>query len=100
MLSRCAVYPLIVNFRSPTFYTDCKTLPAQWLATCNHLVLWMLETRLSLLFPPPIASGRFAVGLSSLSLFAQFICLHGQRPLDAFILRSLVQFLLCSVHLS
>src|SRR6218665_1539176 len=39
--------------------------------------------------------------LSSVSVsVAQFICLQGQRPLDAFILRSLVQFLLCSVHLS
>src|SRR6218665_1673767 len=72
------------------------------LVPCNRfqLVLWMLERRLSLLLPPPIASGRFAVVLSSLSLFAQFICLQGQSPLDAFILRSLVQFLLCSVHLS
>src|SRR6218665_2066112 len=76
----------------------------------------MLESRFSLLLPPPIASGRFAVVLSSLSLLAlsirpalppsvsasvaQFICLQGQSPLDAFILRSLVQFLLCSVHLS
>src|SRR6218665_2247792 len=76
----------------------------------------MLERRFSLLLPPPIASGRFAVVLPSLSLLAlsirpallssvsasvaQFICLQGLSPLDAFILRSLVQFLLCSVHLS
>src|SRR6218665_1606540 len=81
-----------------------------------NLVLLMLERRVSLLLPTPLASGRFAVVLSSLSLLvlsirpallssvsasvAQFICLQGQRPLDAFILRSLVQFLLCSVHLS
>src|SRR6218665_1377703 len=76
----------------------------------------MLERRFSLLLPPPIASGRFAVVLPSLSLLAlsirpallssvsasvaQFICLQGQSPSDAFILRSFVQFLLCSVHLS
>src|SRR6218665_115924 len=84
-----------------------------------HLVLLMLERRLSLFLPllsSPAASGHFAVVLSSLSLFAlsirlallssvsasvaQCICLQGQSPLDAFILRSLVQFLLCSVHLS
>src|SRR6218665_1373061 len=82
-----------------------------------HLVLLMLERRLSLFLPllsSPAASGHFAVVLSSLSLFAlsirlallssvsasvvRFIC-H-QSPLDAFILRSLVQFLLCSFHLS
>src|SRR6218665_3281654 len=76
----------------------------------------MCERQLSLLLSPPIAYGHFAVVLSSLSLFAQsirlallssvsasvaqFICLQGQSPLAAFILRSLVQFLLCSVHLS
>src|SRR6218665_2978336 len=31
---------------------------------------------------------------------AQFICLQGQSPLDAFILCSLVPFLLCSAHIS
>src|SRR6218665_1883528 len=69
----------------------------------------MLKRRLSLFLPllsSRAASGHFAVVLSSLSLrsvhpsCSPFICLQGQSPLDAFILRSLVQFLLCSVHLS
>src|SRR6218665_845644 len=76
----------------------------------------MLVRRGLLLLPTPLASGRFAVVLSSLSLLAlsirpallspvsasvaQFICLQGQSQLVAVILRSLVRFLLCSVQLS
>src|SRR6218665_247313 len=80
---------------------------------------WMLERWLSLLLPPPSSHRLRAfccrpfVSLSLLALsirpalfssvsasVAQFICLQGPSPLAAFILRSLVQFLLCSVHLS
>src|SRR6218665_2714078 len=89
----------------------------QWRCSCT----WCCRcSRGGSLFLPllssPAASGHFAVVLSSLSLFAlsirltllssvsasvvQFICLQGQSPLDTFILRSLVQFLLCSVHVS
>ena len=55
--------------------------------------------------PPGILLSSFRPSLSSLcpsvsASVAQFICLQGQSPLDAFILRSLVQFLLSSVHLS
>src|SRR6218665_532216 len=81
----------------------------------------MLERRHSLFLPllfSPEASGHFAVVLLSPTLrsvhpscspfirqrFSRSVHLSSgsgsSGPLDAFILRSLVQFLLCSVHLS
>src|SRR6218665_1530639 len=117
--------PSVVRSSSPPLVSSIVLRPASLQLTALghgagpvqlHLVLLMLERWHSLLLSPPIASESFAVVLSSLSLFAQFIrltllssvsasvaqfiCLQGHSPLDAFILRSLIQFLLCSVHLS
>src|SRR6218665_3650314 len=119
LLSSVLHSPLLVSSSVLLSSLQSTALGHGAVAVQLHLVLLMLERRLSLFLPllsSHAASGHFAVVLSSLSLFAlsnrlallssvsasvaQFICLHGQRPLDTFILRSLVQFLLCSVHLS